>query len=131
MGLMDDKLDDLFKESKRIDGLEQEIRLLQEQVIGIQRILVETKAISLAGHIEADTLFGDLDIKAKKSVHSRLSNAVSALRGRLTEEAIPEDAYDSFCADLRLRLQSVFTSAQIDSLLSSSDSWKKRIGFSF
>ena len=126
---MTDDLERLFNNDKRITNLEQDVRLLQEQVISIQRVLVEIGARTLADSIIGDQLFKDLDTRTQRTIRDRIRSAISTLRGRLGEDAIPEDAYNDFCASVRLGLQSIFTSEQIDSLMSVSSAWKKRFGF--
>jgi hypothetical protein len=50
------------------------------------------------------------------------------LRGKLTEEAIPEDAYKDWIKDARKRLSGIAGAEGADSLILSYSDWGKIIG---
>jgi hypothetical protein len=128
-----DSADRYLEVYRNIDGkiasLKEEIALLQEQVIGLQRIAVESRIQLFNEYMPHMLLCRNLDPTTQKALRKGLDTALSVLRGKLDEGALPEDAYVSWLVNIRSKLSIMFNTSQIDSLLQGFFSWQKMIGF--
>jgi len=140
---MAEDAEEFLRGRKEIEEIKERIALLGDEVIGLQRALVESKAFNISQNIclklvvenlrdylSEVTEFEDM-LKGTNRIATELNLALASLRGKLTEEAIPEDAYKYWVKDARRRLSSILSRGEVDSLipLSSSSDWGKIIGF--
>jgi hypothetical protein len=105
-----------------------ELSQLEDKIDSLTRALVETKASLITQAILTQILFKAVDPTPKKLVNNfifQMDSALSYLRGRLSEEAIPEDAFRDWYSDMRKRLSNILTAPELDSLLPPSSSWEK------
>ena len=98
--------------------MEEKIDLLTATIVDMRALLVSQYINSKANR------FGFSNAVARE-----LQNALSTLRGRLAEKALPEDAYAKWRTDIRKRLSSIITPQQMEALMQTS-SWEEIIGFS-
>jgi hypothetical protein len=109
-----------------------EITLLQEQVIKLQRILVQDRAYSAYLDIIQDNILRILKTdrpRTSKSLHIKLYATYNKLKGKLSEDAIPEDAYKDWLTETSAQLRSVFTPDQVTALIRKYYDWAELIGF--
>lgn len=109
--------------------VEDKIAEIQEQIIGLQRALIEVKVsfISQIIYFNSFTTF-NFPQNIRDNLTNELNSTLSHLRGRLSEGAIPEDAFEDWRKDIRKRLSHIFTSQQVDSLIPSSSEWLNLLG---
>jgi len=129
------------REIEKIRGLEERIGLLDDKVSGVQRALVELRAVVVSECIHYNWMLkvlrkcvsgaGEWDTMVKKHdrIVTELNIALASLRGKLSEEAIPEDAYKDWVKDARKRLSGIVGSDKADFLVGPSFDWEKIIGF--
>ena len=121
-----------FLFERHLDEIKEEIALLNDKIDSLTRALVETKASLITQSILSQILWKAVKPHPKTTVDkltNPLSDSLSYLRGRLSEDAIPEDAFSDWYSDLRNRLSSILTPSELDSLLPVSSPWGKLLPF--
>ena len=146
MGMAEDA-QEFLRERREIEGIKREIEeieerlgLLDDKVSGVQRALVELRAF-LISRVTASNLSwkivwkclseGEYDedmARQHNAILSELRVALASLRGRLAEEAMPEDALRYWVRDARKRLSDIVGREEAESLIPSSSDWGKIIG---
>ncbi|OGN96517.1 MAG: hypothetical protein A2Z77_07625 [Chloroflexi bacterium RBG_13_51_36] len=128
------------REIEEIRDLKERIGVLDDRVSGVQRALVEFKALNISQTISNNLWMkgvgvylnegtADNDTAEKyNEITSELRVALASLRGKLAEEAIPEDAYKDWIKDARRRLSKIVGANEADSLIGGSYDWGKIIG---
>jgi hypothetical protein len=138
---------EFLRERREIDTIKEEIGeieerlgLLDDKVSGVQRALVEFRALIITRGISSDSwtkIFwkwldeGSCDedmAREHNAILNELRLALASLRGKLAEEAIPEDAYKAWRRDARKRLSEIVGAKEADSLIGGSNDWGKIIG---
>lgn len=113
--------------NRRIEDFRQsDLSPLENKIDLLTRALVETKAFQITQAILLQAFLQK--IKLSKSLDSlifELNGAISYLRGRLFEGAIPENAFREWYSDVRKRLSTILTSSDLDVLLPSPSPWEK------
>jgi hypothetical protein len=112
---------------KQIADAKQEVYNLQNQVVALQRVLVESRAAQFTERVCESALVRKAN-KPRTTARS-LALALSNLRGRLAEDAFPDEAYATWLQDIRKRLLRIFKPQDVESLLYESFPWKDVIGF--
>ena len=121
---------------------------LEYSILDMQRAMVDLRAYLISQKICTDSQIRyltncihlrpeDMKIQLQELIRkhdiivNELNNAFSFLRGKLTEEAIPEDAYRYWLEDVRKRLlgTGILTSQEVNQLISTSLVWETIIGF--
>ena len=114
---------------KQINELkEYYIEPLENKIESLQGSVVELKA-SLVSQTIYFNAFLDKNFSHKTKLISVLNGTLEKLRGRLEENAPPEEAYDKWLSDIERGLSGIFTKEAIKEFISSSASWKDIIGF--
>lgn len=121
--------------------IEERIGLLDDRLNGVQRALVEFRAVIVSEYIHYNSMLkilrkcisgaGEWDtmVKEHDRIVTELNVALASLRGKLSEEAIPEDAHKDWVKDARKRLSGILGSDKADFLVGPSFDWEKIIGF--
>ena len=121
--------------------LQEDVTALQDQVIALQRAIVELKASYFSRAVSADyEAFylnhllhlnpQDKPVRDdRSSISTALNISLSLLRGKLSEEALPEDAYKAWVDDVRQRLTGIFNPSTMNSYFSQFPLWEKIMGF--
>jgi len=125
---------------RRLKEIKEEMALLDDKVSGVQRALVEFRAFNISRSILSNLMTeiiwrwldeGDRDndmVRKHNEIGSELRVALASLRGKLAEEAVPEDAFKYWIKDARKRLSGIVGAEEADSLIPSSYDWGKIIG---
>ncbi len=119
-----------------LQSMKDNIQCLQEQVLGLQRTAVRSRAVLLSQRIAQHRSVAPLSVsaaddsrRAYKDTMDGVNDALATLRGRLAEEALPEDAYSGWLLDVRTKLLAILKPADVDDILSGSAAWEATMGF--
>lgn len=131
---------EFLRRNGELEEIKERIGLLDDNVTGVQRAIVELKAFNISQSIHVKLMMqayreyisGGSEynniIEKHHDIVIELNLALASLRGKLAEEAIPEDAYKYWIKDARKRLSRIVGAEEANSLVGSSD-WGKIIGF--
>ena len=129
------------REKEEIKEIKERIELLDDKINGVQRALVECRAVCLSQYIHFNWMLKILRlcstgegewvkmIKEHDKAVIGLNYALASLRGKLSEEAIPEDAYKYWEKAARKGLSRIVGAENANSLIAESSDWGKIIGF--
>ncbi len=137
---MAEDAEEFLRRNRELNEIKDRIGLLDGEVTGVQRAIVELKAYTISQGIQLKFMmefYREYMSGGRKNINMaekhneiviELNVALASLRGKLAEEAIPEDAYKYWKKDARKRLSRIVGAEEANSLIASVD-WEKIIGF--